>query len=342
MAELRIANATASALLPPLWRIVQSYGMKVEALMWSELPIFGAPPSTSSFAPAPLTSADMIETTGDPDAAEALRWWYDNRRNAHKTGGIWIWSVVYKAVATSGNMAPLAWGDANNYIDSSFITRAIACGHVDVVKWAVTTGVNVPHDAEVGIARQNNLDLMIWLHNTTGDRTNRVDASAAAAEFGNLEMVKLTLSVRMRALADIMPGVLRGASRSGNTETLEWLGRYAPQTVQKSGAEAVYQATNIFGLTWIIEHTSYNWDGSECDVYAFNGYIELIQYAQARECPWGDTYVGCVRAAQNGHLETLQWMVGNGAVYNPVRCHEAALRGGHTRVVEWTARHISP
>lgn len=330
--------AVADALLPPLWRIVQSYGIKVEALMWSELPIFTAMTSTR------LTQADMIETVGDPDADVALRWWHTNRNSRRFTQCNWGWGEFYIAVATSGNMAPLAWScmyDRAHTAGSGMITRAIACGHANVVRWAVNVAyIGLPEGVEVDIARHGSADLLLEVDNKGNRARSTAGLEEAAAEFGDIGLLKLAISMRYEAAADIVPQMLRGASRSGKIETLEWIRASYPAAFM-NGSGAVRDATNVAGLAWILENTSYVWRGDECNLYAAYGYLELIQYARAQGCPWEPSGQGCVRAAFYGHLETLKWMVGAGACFKHEYCDAVAENNGHTRVVEWIARLIS-
>ncbi len=326
-------DPTAAALLPPLWLIVQSYATAVEALMYAELPMLRAKTS-----PMPPTRVDMIEAVGDPDATEALHWWYENRRWQ------WSWSWYFHAVATCGDSVSFSWGIMRAKDVDCALTRAIACRRADVAVRIVTRNRSIlPRTAMIDAARENNTKLLHLLNRDHAD-CDELELAATVAEFGDLATLKFAINLvectDLPEESEIVQRILCGAARSGKLEILEWI-KENYDTDLLDGSLAVNNATNVAGLSWIVEHTDYKWARGDCEIFAENGYLELIQFARMQGCPWSNTTAACTQAAQDGYLETLKWMVADGAPYDVVVAWAAAFGNGHTRVVEWIDSHAA-
>jgi hypothetical protein len=70
-----------------------------------------------------------------------------------------------------------------------------------------------------------------------------------------------------------------------------------------------------------------------CRWSAYNGHLEVLQWARTDGCPWDPST--CSRAAYNGNLEILQWARVNGCPWNELTCADAA-ENGNLEVLQWT------
>jgi len=57
-----------------------------------------------------------------------------------------------------------------------------------------------------------------------------------------------------------------------------------------------------------------DWDSWTCANAAYNGHLEVLQWARKSGCDW-DSWT-CTRATQNEHLEVLKWARDNGCPEN--------------------------
>ena len=63
---------------------------------------------------------------------------------------------------------------------------------------------------------------------------------------------------------------------------------------------------------------------------AMNGQLEVLQWARAHGCPWGE--FTCAFAAMHGHLDVLKWARAQVCTWNAWTCAHAA-REGHLEVL---------
>jgi hypothetical protein len=74
------------------------------------------------------------------------------------------------------------------------------------------------------------------------------------------------------------------------------------------------------------------WDNFTCSNAAQNGHLQILQYAYTNGCRW-DAWT-CSNAALNGHLDVLQFAHENGCPWTEHTCSNAALNG-HLNVLEY-------
>ena len=67
-----------------------------------------------------------------------------------------------------------------------------------------------------------------------------------------------------------------------------------------------------------------DWDALTFSYAAENNHLELLQWARSQGCPW-DKWT-CANAAMNGHLELLQWARSQGCVWDKWTCAFAAKK----------------
>ena len=70
------------------------------------------------------------------------------------------------------------------------------------------------------------------------------------------------------------------------------------------------------------------------------GRVALLQWADQNGCPSWMGYA-CEAAAENGHLEALQWLCLHGSCWDENTC-KAAARRGHLEVLRWARQNGCP
>nr|WIL04766.1 ankyrin repeat-containing protein [Cedratvirus duvanny] len=93
------------------------------------------------------------------------------------------------------------------------------------------------------------------------------------------------------------------------------------------------------GLLYLLQACKGFINKSVCTIAAENGHLEVLQWARANGFPW-DLSI-CTIAAKNGHLEVLQWARANGCPWNEGTCTYAA-GNGHLEVLQWARANGCP
>ena len=81
------------------------------------------------------------------------------------------------------------------------------------------------------------------------------------------------------------------------------------------------------------------WDEWTCKDAAQDGHLEVLQWARANGAPWDA--MTCRDAALGGHLEVLQWARANGCPWDEMTCTYAA-KDGHLEVLQWARANGAP
>ena len=68
----------------------------------------------------------------------------------------------------------------------------------------------------------------------------------------------------------------------------------------------VAQTNKLELLKWIREEKKCEWDKLTISAAAYKGYLEMVKYCVANECPINEW--ACTEAARNGHLEVLKYL----------------------------------
>jgi hypothetical protein len=79
------------------------------------------------------------------------------------------------------------------------------------------------------------------------------------------------------------------------------------------------------------------WNEWTCVYAAQNGHLDVLQWARQNGCPWDEET--CAFAAQNGHLDVLQWARQNGCPWSVSTCAFAA-ENGHLHVLQWASTMV--
>jgi hypothetical protein len=89
--------------------------------------------------------------------------------------------------------------------------------------------------------------------------------------------------------------------------------------------------------------SDWRWKRTEskvCDYAAMGGHVRILQLLREYQLPWGMETTQS--AAQNGHLECLQWLLQQGCRYEYVYCFQDAACNGHVDVVRWIMTQWTP
>ena len=82
-----------------------------------------------------------------------------------------------------------------------------------------------------------------------------------------------------------------------------------------------------------------DWDSSVGVAAAENGRLETLQWLNANGCPWNEET--CISAAENGHLEILKWARANGCPWDERTC-DLAAENGHLEILQWAHANGCP
>jgi hypothetical protein len=81
------------------------------------------------------------------------------------------------------------------------------------------------------------------------------------------------------------------------------------------------------------------WGPTTCSSAAFEGHLEVLQWARKHGCPWDSE--SCAYAAKGGHLHVLQWAREHDCPWNKQTCRQAAEHG-HLDVLQWAREQDPP
>jgi len=113
---------------------------------------------------------------------------------------------------------------------------------------------------------------------------------------------------------------------------------------QKTIVRAVAQKGNLSLLQWIIGtgrcHANYIPDCDISNYAAMGGQLHVLQWAKRNGCiDWNTEYLNC--AAENGHLQVVQFLRANNCAWNRGTSARAA-RGGQLEILQWARRNGCP
>ena len=85
----------------------------------------------------------------------------------------------------------------------------------------------------------------------------------------------------------------------------------------------------VVKLMWNRSEGKITWDKHVCISAAENGHLDVLQWARAQDppCPWDEW--ACMYAGQNGHLDVLQWARSQGAPEAPEVAEDELIWGDY-------------
>ncbi|CAB9530144.1 ankyrin repeat protein [Seminavis robusta] len=126
---------------------------------------------------------------------------------------------------------------------------------------------------------------------------------------------------------------------SDNSDHKEPAYRDVCNVIATIGNTMVMQWVRQNGLNPFIPWESFPWNEMTSAYAAENGHLELLQWLKENGCPW-DSWT-CHRAASGGHLEILKWARENGCPWNEYTC-ACAAENGNLEILKWARENDCP
>eukprot|EP00873_Tetraselmis_striata_P038495 jgi/Tetstr1/458759/TSEL_045144.t1 len=90
---------------------------------------------------------------------------------------------------------------------------------------------------------------------------------------------------------------------------------------------------------WTLSSKICEWAANCGAAAAQEGHLDVLQWAREQGCPWDE--VTCAEAAGEGNLEVLQWARAQGCPWDDRTCFWAA-KGGHLAALQWARAQGCP
>ncbi|PRP86844.1 hypothetical protein PROFUN_05061 [Planoprotostelium fungivorum] len=180
---------------------------------------------------------------------------------------------------------------------------------------------------------RGDLDILNWFY------TNRYhylipDVIRGAAEAGNREIIKWLMDKGFQLDSQVMTG----AAQTSDPSLLLWL-RSLGCPWDETACAAAAKHGQIEVLQWLHENGC-PWSAETSHNAIKAGHLRILEYARERGCPWEENKVATI-AAQNGHLDILQWISINGGELHEQIYNRAAYYG-HFHVIKWARENDCP
>lgn len=223
---------------------------------------------------------------------------------------------------------------------------------INFFSWAYKNGMRLTHGLVTAVAREGNLDALLFIC-TVGqpDLSNNMAryACPAAAECGHLHILKRLMktgeTVDCLRSYELLP-ILNWAAYGGHKRVVEWMiETHATELKypQCSTLSSAARGGQLDLMKWLHNDLNYPWDGTACTQAAANGHLHVLEwlYHETRPYslahthsdpgrqPWPADMIS--RAARGGHMHVLAWIndtIGQlGSMARAGYCDEAARIG---------------
>lgn len=268
---------------------------------------------------------------------------------------------ITRGAAKGGHKFILEWLKENNYVINSHCAAEYATrgNHFELLKWLYELSIVLPNKAHV--VKTNNMEIIKWFFEKDGSIDE--DCIYYAVKNNNMDLVEwfyqkdpnLLLVICECAIEEGKLEILKWASShcvlfrtkhyscltyGGHIEILEWLkeNNYMIEKSEELSKNAAF-ANNFETLKWAYEN-SFSISPFVCEGAALNGNIEMLEWCK-RKVGSEITNEVAKRAIESGNLETLKWILKNGAQMNDKLCAEAALYGEFD-VLQWLYENGCP
>jgi hypothetical protein len=134
------------------------------------------------------------------------------------------------------------------------------------------------------------------------------------------------------------------AAENGNSDTVKWLlGAVDPTQSKDPFDNPINNAARGGRLDTILMLIDMGFDIDENTSWfaASGGSLNVLEWYHTRVGGWGGYGGECLSAAEEGHLETLQWLRANGCQWGNYVC-DGAAEGGHLNVLQWARANGCP
>lgn len=194
-------------------------------------------------------------------------------------------------------------------------------GNLQVLKWAHHEGFPWNENTCFAAAENGNLSCLQYAHEH-GCQYRCAKLWKAAAFGGHIAVLEWLLTID----CPFDEEACAGAAAGGHLDALKWLLTIGCPIDEDACAGAAANG-RLDVLKWLRERTNpFSWDSWTACCAAENGHVDCLEYAHKNGCDIGDR--GLVRgAAKNGHLDCLKYMLDNGFYVDRYTCEEAAKYG---------------
>jgi ankyrin repeat protein len=206
-----------------------------------------------------------------------------------------------------------------NLSDKQKLIKAIAIGHLELVKNLVEKDVSIENAVEIA-AVNGNLDVVKYLVETGYEIGNTVESAAAN---GYLDIVMYLVGEKGARIGN----AVKNAAENGSLDIVKYL-------VEKGASigNAVAHAArrgHLDVVKYLVE-TGYE-IGKAVEYAARNGHLDVVKYLVEKGASIGDAVED---AAENGHLDIVKYLVGEkGASIGSASFN--AAKQGHTDIVRY-------
>lgn len=196
--------------------------------------------------------------------------------------------------------------------DTNYSLKAIVGNHLELFKWLWVTKNDCEWSDDVYsfAGLYGRLDILKWMIETVGHKSNAMFSSRAAAYGGHFELIDWCEGAC--GLGDILDSELYVfAAGGGQIEFLKRLRETRERRHISDPFTCTAAAINgeLTVLKWLREN-GYPWDAHTCAFAAECGQLEVLKWLRENGCPWNEHT--CAYAEQAGATETLEWAVKNG------------------------------
>jgi hypothetical protein len=196
---------------------------------------------------------------------------------------------------------------------------AARCGHVDTLRWLQNYGGELTASTCEGAAAGAHLCVLEFLRDEGCDWDET--ACAAAAKHGHLFVLQW---LHEQGCPWFGENISSHAASSGSIEVLLYLkqqGCVLNIDTMRSAAMMGHLATCQF----LVEEQC-PCDADACTLAAQNGHMETVRFLLDSSCPW-DVNAVCIRAAESGDIQLLQYLKQQGCVFSEDVMRAAAHTG---------------
>lgn len=217
-------------------------------------------------------------------------------------------------------------------------------GRLETLKWMKRNTPMPPmNEVEVREMSKAVVDggpaVIAWCFKRGGYELERSGMCERAAARGNLPSLRI-----LRRLGVEWGGAVYEAARNGHLQVLEWALWHNAFTDSALDLDILfYMVVEAVGaaaaITWGLGQRLFvTWPGplhkdTACATAATEGHLEALRILRARNYPWDSRVT--TTAAFNGYLELLQWAYNNGCPINFGECRENAEVNEQLHVVIW-------
>eukprot|EP00158_Paraphelidium_tribonemae_P007744 Partr_v1_DN28349_c0_g1_i1_m78775 putative Ankyrin Repeat Protein len=214
--------------------------------------------------------------------------------------------------AAVGNIKTLEW--AHNppqcQCNGRVFAGAIDNGHVDVLKWAKNSGIEIPDVVDMNTAAERGyLDILKWLFD------NGVVVTKSVCEFsafgGHIQILEWMQTIKVMCDSSVYAGALISDSQ----DIVQWaLDNHIPVDISSRDCAKIGAAGSIKALEWL------NDQGVSCGQEAIsaafnNGHLNVLNWAERQGYIMSFAYWDLVFAARNGYPQSIEWAHSRGFTY---------------------------